>query len=185
MMKEYNSTGVQILNAAKALFSKYGYKGVSTKKIALTAKVNEVTIFRIFGSKEKLFEATFEYFFFKPNFDNLENLNDMSLEEFLLALGYNLHKFFKSNLSLIKIEIQSQDGIYKKQSINRFPNEIREFLSAQFQKHKKMKPYEANLQAICFMTALHGLCLNLYIFQTIAKNANYEECLVTLVNKFK
>jgi len=184
-MKDYNSTGIQILEAAKDLFAEKGYNGVSTKRIAQVAKVNEVTLFRIFGSKEKLFAATFEYFLFKPNFINLEELNDMSLEQVLLTLGNNIHTFFKSNLSLLKIEIQNQDAIYKKESLNRFPREIRQFFSMQFQKHHKLSPHEADLQAICFMTALHGLFLNLYIFQTIVDDVKFEDCLSTLVNKFK
>ena len=42
-----------ILKAAVKLFSEHGYNGVSTKQIAASAGVNEVTVFRNFKSKSK------------------------------------------------------------------------------------------------------------------------------------
>ncbi len=47
----------RILNAALELFADKGFSGTSTKEIAKRAKVNEVTIFRQFGSKKALFAA--------------------------------------------------------------------------------------------------------------------------------
>lgn len=43
-----------ILVAALDVYSKYGFRGATTKRIAESAGVNEVTIFRHFGSKEAL-----------------------------------------------------------------------------------------------------------------------------------
>lgn len=43
-----------ILAAALETFSLYGFRGATTRRIAETAGVNEVTIFRHFGSKEAL-----------------------------------------------------------------------------------------------------------------------------------
>lgn len=43
-----------ILAAALETYSKYGFRGATTRRIAETAGVNEVTIFRHFGSKEAL-----------------------------------------------------------------------------------------------------------------------------------
>ena len=43
-----------ILAAALDAYSKYGFRGATTRRIAETAGVNEVTIFRHFGSKEAL-----------------------------------------------------------------------------------------------------------------------------------
>lgn len=46
----------KIIQAALELFSNEGYKGTTTKAIALAAGVNESTVFRIFGSKDNLFK---------------------------------------------------------------------------------------------------------------------------------
>jgi AcrR family transcriptional regulator len=47
----------RILDAGLKLFAEKGYDGATTRDIASDAGVNEVTIFRIFGSKEVLFES--------------------------------------------------------------------------------------------------------------------------------
>lgn len=47
-------TRESILVAALDAYSKYGFRGATTRRIAETAGVNEVTIFRHFGSKEAL-----------------------------------------------------------------------------------------------------------------------------------
>jgi AcrR family transcriptional regulator len=47
-----------MLAAAHALFSANGYKATTTKEISIRAHVAEPTLFRNFGSKAELFEAT-------------------------------------------------------------------------------------------------------------------------------
>ena len=51
------TTRDKILNAALALFAEKGFSASTTKDIARRARVNEVTIFRQFGSKRALFGA--------------------------------------------------------------------------------------------------------------------------------
>lgn len=48
----------RILDAARELFTTSGYRGATTKEISLLARVAEPTLFRHFGSKAELFEAT-------------------------------------------------------------------------------------------------------------------------------
>ena len=49
-------TRTAILNAAVQVFSQHGFRGSTTRRIADAAEVNEVTIFRYFGSKEALLQ---------------------------------------------------------------------------------------------------------------------------------
>src|SRR6476469_7117168 len=49
-------TRTAILNAAVQVFSQHGFRGSTTRRIADAASVNEVTIFRYFGSKEALLQ---------------------------------------------------------------------------------------------------------------------------------
>jgi AcrR family transcriptional regulator len=49
-------TRSSILNAAVQVFSQHGFRGSTTRRIADAASVNEVTIFRYFGSKEALLQ---------------------------------------------------------------------------------------------------------------------------------
>jgi AcrR family transcriptional regulator len=56
-----SSTRVRILLAAVDLFSKVGYNAASTRNIARSAEVNEVTIYRYFPKKFDLFTAALEH----------------------------------------------------------------------------------------------------------------------------
>lgn len=47
----------RILSTAAALFAQFGYNGVSTREIASSAEVNEVTIYRHFPRKRDLYVA--------------------------------------------------------------------------------------------------------------------------------
>ncbi len=47
----------RILDTAIKLFAQKGFRGTTTKEIALAAAVNEVTIFRHFASKQELYAA--------------------------------------------------------------------------------------------------------------------------------
>lgn len=50
-------TEERILTTAASLFSQFGYNGVSTREIAASAEVNEVTIYRHFPRKRDLYLA--------------------------------------------------------------------------------------------------------------------------------
>src|ERR1700712_6116794 len=50
----------RILEAAARVYAKHGFKGATTRLIAAEAGVNEVTLFRTFGSKGALLEAVLE-----------------------------------------------------------------------------------------------------------------------------
>ena len=51
------STEERILTTAAALFAQFGYSGVSTREIAASAKVNEITIYRHYLRKRDLYLA--------------------------------------------------------------------------------------------------------------------------------
>ncbi|MGD8399078.1 MAG: TetR/AcrR family transcriptional regulator [Anaerolineae bacterium] len=55
-----DDTGQQILEAAARLFAENGYARTTTRALAEAAGVNEVTLFRHFGSKGNLFAAVVE-----------------------------------------------------------------------------------------------------------------------------
>ena len=47
----------RILEAASRVYAMHGFRGATTRRIAIEAGVNEVTLFRTFGSKGALLEA--------------------------------------------------------------------------------------------------------------------------------
>lgn len=50
----------RILTAAAHVYARYGFRGATTRLIAADAGVNEVTLFRTFGSKADLLQAMLE-----------------------------------------------------------------------------------------------------------------------------
>ncbi len=56
----------RILKTGLKLFSKKGYLGATTKEIAKTAGIAEITLFRHFSSKERLFEEVINAYSFLP-----------------------------------------------------------------------------------------------------------------------
>lgn len=50
----------RILDAAARVYAKHGFRGATTRLIAIEAEVNEVTLFRTFGSKGALLEAVLD-----------------------------------------------------------------------------------------------------------------------------
>lgn len=55
-----SSTRDKIIEAAVELINEKGYKGATTREIAKRAEVNEVTLFRHFGSKKGIVEAVID-----------------------------------------------------------------------------------------------------------------------------
>lgn len=64
-MRQHSSsknTEILILDTFSKLMSEYGYNATTTKKIALTAGINESTIFRHFPNKKHLMKALIEQY---------------------------------------------------------------------------------------------------------------------------
>lgn len=98
---KYKEKSIQILEAARALFSENGYASFSTKSLAERANVNEITIIRHFGTKEKLYNTMFDHFMFEPIVSDLHQLQLPNAKDFLFAIGNAFHHYFVENLPLI------------------------------------------------------------------------------------
>ena len=51
----------RLIDAAIAVFGEFGFRGATTRRIAEEAGVNEVTLFRLFGSKSALLEEAVKH----------------------------------------------------------------------------------------------------------------------------
>jgi AcrR family transcriptional regulator len=94
----------KILAAALKLFSQKGYLGATTRQIAKEAGVAEVTLFRHFLSKEKLFEEMIRGYSFLPALRGiLPGLEKMGYEEALLAIARRFLATLDERRDLIRI----------------------------------------------------------------------------------
>ncbi|MBN2655301.1 MAG: TetR/AcrR family transcriptional regulator [Nitrospirae bacterium] len=104
------TTRDRILESALHLFSTKGYIGATTKEIAKKAGLAEVTLFRHFRSKEKLFETVLNSYTFLPDLKGLlPQVSDKPYEESLLIIAerfYDKLSERKEMIQLVQAEVQ-------------------------------------------------------------------------------
>ncbi len=88
------------------MISLKGYLGTTTREIAGEAGVTEVTLFRHFGSKEKLFEEMLKRYSFLPELKELlpelEN-NSADYKDGLTIIGTRFFETLKERKSFVRI----------------------------------------------------------------------------------
>lgn len=99
-----HATKERILKAALELFSKRGYLGATTREIALRARVAELTVFRYFTSKEKLFEEVINTYSFLPRLKELLiEIKDKPYREALIIIALKFLELLNARKDLIRI----------------------------------------------------------------------------------
>jgi len=110
-------TKEKILNTALKLFSQKGYLGATTKEIAKSAGIAEVTLFRYFPSKSALFEEVINTYSFLPTLkETLEKVKKEPCERALKIIAKEFIKVLENKKDLIKI-MHSE--------MHRYPEEIK------------------------------------------------------------
>lgn len=101
-----DTTKERILQAALDIFSLRGYAATGTKAIAAAAGVNEVTLFRTFGSKRAVYLEVFRRFWVVPDAGVL--LRDLSGEvaEDLRRIAASLVELFIGNDKIIRMSVR-------------------------------------------------------------------------------
>ncbi|HTX60964.1 MAG TPA: TetR/AcrR family transcriptional regulator [Methanobacterium sp.] len=98
----------RILDAAMMIFSKNGFHGSTTIKIAQKAGVNEITIFRKFKSKENLLKAVVERNL-TETLDTMDYIlckeKSTDIEICIKNLGITLKQFLDSRMDFIHMMI--------------------------------------------------------------------------------
>ena len=116
MLKTLHPTKAKILDTALKLFSERGYLGTTTREIAKEARVAEVTLFRHFYSKEKLFEDIINTYSFLPALKELmPEIIKMPYEDAITLIA----KRFLETLALRKDMIQIMHS-----EMRRYPEKI-------------------------------------------------------------
>jgi len=173
------TTGEKILLATINLMAEKGYDSTTTKEIALAAGVNEVTIFRHFGKKEKLLETAFNRFHYGNEMTKLfnEGLNG-NLHEDLLTLSRTYHNIMNRNRKLISISLKGSstlpDSVLQEASNNpkHLKNLLAEYLTTMSSQGKVIAS-NPDIQALSFMWMNFGA----FISGLNAKEAVSEETL--------
>lgn len=155
--KGMQSTRDKILETALKLFSQKGYLGATTKEIAKEAGIAEITLFRHFPSKEKLFEEVINTYSFLPALKELmPEILRMSYEKALTEIAKRFLETLSSRKDLIQImhsEIQRYpEKIHK--IYHTFIDELFKILASYFnemQKRKILKNFDTEFGARAFL----------------------------------
>lgn len=98
------NTHDKIIAAAKELFEKKGFAAATTKEIADLAEVSEVTLFRHFENKRRLFEETLHSCIHPYTTEEyLEKGVAYDLERDLKSIAYKMLDAYKKNAPLLRM----------------------------------------------------------------------------------
>ena len=135
-----NMTENKLLNATLRLISEKGYIGATTREIAREAGVTELTLFRHFGTKEKLFEELLNNYTFLPRLKELiPELDDLTPQDALRLIATRFLLSLKERKSMVKI-MYSEVTSYPekiKNLYNKFIDDIRATLATYFKGLRK------------------------------------------------
>lgn len=169
------TTKDRMLTAAIDLFAEKGYKAVTTKQIAKVASVNEVTLFRYFGSKQKLFEEALHKFNADVEVRKIfEKEIVWDLEKDLLFISKMYRDLMNKNKKIIRITIKDFIGLKEiEQPGLTFPRELKEILAEYFlemQKRGKVIEGDPEMLAVIFLNTYFGE----FVSFEVAKNGFTE-----------
>jgi len=102
-----SDTKKKILKVATALFSKYGYKGASVRKIAGEVGIRESALYNHYKNKEEIFLEVAKNIFTSPFTFSKEEIKDLALrgKPFLqkYTTQYKMLTFDKSNENMFRL----------------------------------------------------------------------------------
>ncbi|OEH85118.1 TetR family transcriptional regulator [Desulfuribacillus stibiiarsenatis] len=145
-----NETTERIIDAAIELIKDKGYAGATTKAIAKKAGVNEVTIFRHFGTKKGILEAAAERISYVPVLSiMIRDQMTWNLEHDLSIIASSYQHLVQSKKDLILIAFK--DGNLNEDlnvTISKTPLQLKKDLMEYFSvMQKKGLLIECNLEA--------------------------------------
>lgn len=159
-MMRKTHTSQKLLDATMELISEKGYFGATTREIARLAGVTELTLFRHFGTKERLFEELLNSHSFLPSLrELLPALDDLSYEDALRTVATRFLLSLKDRKSMVKI-MYSEVTIYPdkiKRLYNKYLNDLRSTLAVYFESLQKkgfLRPMSPELAARIFLGML-------------------------------
>jgi AcrR family transcriptional regulator len=93
----------RLLDAAARVFARKGLKGATTREIAIEAGLSEMTLFRRFGTKEKLLRAVVERFFARRIEPPVVHEPPGDLRAALLHYAKLQHRLLDESLPIIRV----------------------------------------------------------------------------------
>ncbi|MCF6340970.1 MAG: TetR/AcrR family transcriptional regulator [Sulfurimonas sp.] len=107
MFPKGSNTKQKILKISATLFSEYGYKGTSVRKIASSVGIRESALYNHFKNKEEIFLSVAKNIFISPFSTSDKDIKESALKgkAFLqkFAMQYKLLTFDKNNENMFRL----------------------------------------------------------------------------------
>jgi AcrR family transcriptional regulator len=163
-------TRSKIMQAASDLFTTKGYAGTTTRAIADSAGVNEVTLFRHFGTKENLAREIMHKFGGQAVAGNMKDLLSGDYRKDLILIGNLLLRVMTEKNDVMRMAICEAGHFPEfRDIVAENPRQLREMLAGYFQTQINqgiIRPGHPQLMAQAFLgmffsyTVLQGFLLD-------------------------
>ena len=175
-MNYNNETSQKIMKVALKLFSEKGYYPTTTKEIASVAGFNELTLFRHFGSKSNLFQATTEYTVIDSQVDNiLSHTQGLDFEESMMLISRRIYLLYIKNTLLYKVQMKLSDD--EKELVKlKLSREIISVLKVYFTdlNEKKIIKGDPEIMSVTLINSLLGTITVEILGENTVTNINWE-----------
>jgi AcrR family transcriptional regulator len=165
-------TDDKILSAAIELMDRDGFKAVTIKDIATSAKVSEMTIFRHFSTKNALLEeAIRKHSYVLPFRQLFRDEIVWDLESDLLMVSLKYQELMEKNRTVVAVAIEERNTttIFKER-ISENPKQLKQSLIAYFKKMQDLSKMACvDVEAVA-VTFVH---MNFGIFMSTLIHGNY------------
>lgn len=156
----------RILEAAAESFQTLGYARTTTQAIADRAGVAEVTIFRHFGDKQRLFQAVVQQIGGGVNFEALEAQLTGDLAVDLRLISEHTLRFFLAQQDAIRmLMFESTHFPEMRAALAQNPSDMIELLARYFRKQidaDKIQAVNPQVTAQAFMSMIFGYALGMH-----------------------
>ena len=130
-----DQTRARIMQAASQLFAEKGFAGTTTRAIAERSGVNEVTIFRHFGTKENLAKAIMDQFGGPAIADSLKARFSGDYEQDLTLVGQAMMEVMTTRSDAMRMAICEAGNFPEfQQVVAENPRQLRKMLASYFER---------------------------------------------------
>ena len=161
----------RILEAAAESFQTLGYARSTTQAIATQAGVAEVTLFRHFGDKQKLFLAVAQQIGGGPGIDQLEAQLTFDLETDLRLISQHILAFFLAQQNAIRmLMFEAIHFPEMKAALAQNPRGAMQLLESYFQQQveaDRLQPINPSATAQAFVSMLFGYAVGVEPVQSL------------------
>jgi len=180
----------RILKAALETFSKYGFTGATTREIAKRAEVTEVTLFRYFPTKEKIFEEVVFGFLPGPDFEKIIlDAKNLPYKESLLHIAFAFLNELKQNTGLLQVLYMESQQHFELMNdvytalVNNITTLLAEYL-IELQRKKTIRDFNPFVGAKMFLGSVYNFYEDEFLLRMAKSDEDFDETVTACVEIF-